>query len=1242
MSGAEERGGIGLELEEAGQEADAGPPAATGPEPIPSGGVLADLPSRFRLLAPHGAGGMGTVYSVFDEKLGTRVALKTLNEVNAEQLYQLKAEFRAVANISHPNLVRLYELFVTPRGCFFTMELVEGSDLVSYVRERGQDGLASLTAAGAQLASAIRAIHLARRLHRDVKPANVLVSREGRVALLDFGLSAPFRPDADATVATSQLSGTVGYMPPEQALGAALDASADWYAFGATIYEAATGRLPFEPRHSLWRTKGPTPRARIRDVVPEFPPVLDELVTRMLDLDPALRPNGAEILARFSEASAALPRTAASEPHRFLVGREREMADLRRALDDVQSGRMVTAYVHGPSGIGKTELVRHFVESAARTGCTVLSGRCHPFESVPFNALDGMIDDLSQSFRHGGSEELVTRCSEHFRSLAPMFPVLGRSDESLASASPDSDADTWTRGARSLREIFRTIGDSTPLVIWLDDLQWADEDSLRFLHDLVRGTDTLPLLLIVSLRSDAWDGTPVRPLHADLVQGAARVVDIALSPLSSSDALALIEGVAGSSPHREDGRLSSLLEQARGIPFFVHEVARAVVDALPQALSQDRAPVDFLAHRISTLSQTSRRLVEVVCVAGAPIRPELVLQAAGIASSERSLFYDLEADHLLRSTQASDAMALDIYHHCLRDAVLRSLDEATRRKHHSAIAAAVLSGPQPNYSRVVEHLDAAGDFEDVRKHLLPAARQAEAVFAFDSAARWYSRALELGGLGVDDVELRELLGGALAAAGRGPEAGRVFEHAAGLAEEAGLPPERSLRLRRGAAEQYLKSWQREDARRALASVVGPLGIQMPKTARDALMNAAINRVHIWWRGLDAKQGKESKGAIVADRLGVLLLLMQVYAMTEHTYSFAFGSRLLREALSCDDPDLLVNGLAAESVAWAALAGNVPQRAADRHLAAMQRLSESHPSPYRTATLLQCRGITDYFRGEFGQAVANLEIAVVGMRRLATEKTVIIASNFAFRLSALAFLGRLREQAQLLDRALEDAQARGDDYLVATCAAGNATLSWLWTGRHQECTQWAERVLSLAPPGFSSQHFHYLITKVNSALLQGSGMEAWTYVDENWRAIEANQFLALSCIGEDLRQTRARAALAAAPHASGRLRDRLLTVARKEAAHLDKSALACASAWAGIIRAGVAGLNGSRGEAIKLLERSAGRFGACGMEHYASASRYVGATLEGQEDRRAVAERELLALGVAAPDVVSQALVPGVI
>jgi serine/threonine protein kinase len=218
--------------------------ASTPPRQLPIGAVLAG--GRLSILRKLGEGGMGVVYEVFDAARKSRVACKTLTRIDAAGVYRLKNEFRALADVRHENLVCLHELFADNETWFFTLELVVGERFDAWVRPENALDEQRLRAALPQLVLAMGAIHGAGKLHRDLKPSNVLVTLEGRVVVLDFGLAVdPELGGVGQTVLDESVSGTPGYMAPEQAAGRPATAASDFYALGVMLFEALTGELPF-------------------------------------------------------------------------------------------------------------------------------------------------------------------------------------------------------------------------------------------------------------------------------------------------------------------------------------------------------------------------------------------------------------------------------------------------------------------------------------------------------------------------------------------------------------------------------------------------------------------------------------------------------------------------------------------------------------------------------------------------------------------------------------------------------------------------------------------------------------------------------------------------------------------------------------------------------------------------------------------------------------------------------------
>src|SRR6185369_15844344 len=162
---------------------------------------------------------MGVVYDVFDRERKTRVALKTLRTLGGEQLMRFKNEFRALSDLHHVNLVSLGELIHHDGLWFFTMELIDGWDLLSHVRPSGKLDLERLRDTFGQLSEGLGALHAAGKVHRDIKPSNVRVTQQGRVVLLDFGLLVDVHAGLSVEASDALQAGTAAYMAPEQAVG---------------------------------------------------------------------------------------------------------------------------------------------------------------------------------------------------------------------------------------------------------------------------------------------------------------------------------------------------------------------------------------------------------------------------------------------------------------------------------------------------------------------------------------------------------------------------------------------------------------------------------------------------------------------------------------------------------------------------------------------------------------------------------------------------------------------------------------------------------------------------------------------------------------------------------------------------------------------------------------------------------------------------------------------------------------
>src|SRR3989440_4207181 len=265
------------------------------------------LGERYQLQDPIGRGGMATIYRGRDLRMDRTVAIKVLREVystDSKFVKRFQQEAKAASSLQHPNIVQVYDYGQTEGNYFIVMEYINGTDLRRYLRSRGMLAVDRAIIIAHDVALGLGAAHRRGIVHRDVKPQNVLVGRDGTIKLTDFGIASVYKDiNAERLTTTGMTLGTVQYYAPEQAQGEIVSPSADVYALGIVMYEMLTGRTPFD---------GDTPVAvamqHIQDLPtppshfnPNIPPALEEIILRCLEKSPEMRYSDGSALARALE-----------------------------------------------------------------------------------------------------------------------------------------------------------------------------------------------------------------------------------------------------------------------------------------------------------------------------------------------------------------------------------------------------------------------------------------------------------------------------------------------------------------------------------------------------------------------------------------------------------------------------------------------------------------------------------------------------------------------------------------------------------------------------------------------------------------------------------------------------------------------------------------------------------------------------------------------------------------------------
>ena len=1133
---------------------------------------------------------MGVVFEAFDRERNARVALKTLKRLSsrkaeAQALLRFKREFRALQDLHHRNLVTLGELIAEGQQWFFTMELVEGEDLLTHVRPRepmapqsvrvlrardlpstGVDDApvhfrrvdpdegrgdrldeARLRAALPQLVAGLEALHAAGKVHRDIKPSNIRVTPAGRVVLLDFGLVAE---TSERSSVDGEITGTPAYMAPEQATERSVGPQADWYALGVVLYEALAGRLPFDgtPLDILMRKQREAPQPPSAGTA-DVPDDLDDLCMRLLRFEPERRPSGADVARAldFRRPSPTSPELSSVPRGAPFVGRTRELASLEDAFLHSQQQATIVI-VDGESGVGKSCLVRRFTADvvAVHPEAVVLAGRCYEREQVPYKGVDGVIDELARYLATLPDAEAFDLVPARVGPLVQVFPVLRRS-RALAFAlteEPGNPRELRRRAFAGLRALFTALAERRPVVLVVDDLQWADGDTLSLLSELLRGSDAPPLLLVATvLDTPVLDGS-VALKRLGVVDVEARlsrpVRRINLGRLSDADAHALAVSLLETMAPSRARDAPAIAREAQGHPLFIDELARHAALTPDREIPSDdpddtpllvRPSFDLdeaLMARIARLEPVARETLELVAVAGRPLVQESVALAAGLEMGTFArVVAQLRVAHLVQTGGARASDRIEPYHERVRGAVVGRLTAAQRAACHEKLALALEASRWPDGEALAVHWAKAGDLARAAKHVVAAAHQASEALAFDRAAACWQRALELTPEGAPrQRELQVRLGEALANAGRGALAAKAFA----LAANGALPAE-GLDLRRRAAEQFLRSGRFDEGLAAVREVLEGLDLDYPRSPLHALVQLVFLRLLLAVRGMGFQERDPTRvPARDLARVDICWSVAFALGLSDHIYGAVFQVRAMLFALRAGEPTRVARALAV-AAGYQATGGGRASARVEVHLAKASAIAERTRDPQSIAYTVANAAVSRYLTGHFRRALDAADRAQTLFRDVvgaAWEQ----ATMHHFALMALAHLGELRELRRRQPSYLREALDRGDLYASVSLRIGYASFVWLVQGDPEGARRDAtEAMAAWSKRGCHLEHFYELVALTNADLYEGRAADALARVSARWGALRGAMLLRIETVRIRCLDMRARCALAAA--AAGR-------------------------------------------------------------------------------------------------------------
>jgi tetratricopeptide (TPR) repeat protein len=747
---------------------------------------------HFKILELLGEGGMGTVYKAVDTRDGRSVALKILSHqslLDEEIKRRFRREAEAGARLVNPNIVAIYEVGDVEGEHFISMELVEGKTLHQMLKE-GPASPAEVVRIGIAVGDALREAHKSGIVHRDIKAANIMVTTGGQVKVMDFGLAKI--QNASMLTREGEMLGTVTYMSPEQATGEAVDHRTDIFSLGVVLYELLTGKLPFGDQYDMavvYSILNVEP-AGIRESHPDVPEALETIILKALRKDLQHRyqhveellgdlrrmkaflegkrdimPSGVELVAgaELGDAARSAEHLTAAGHGAFearFSGRDDQLEGLKALLRKADGGEGQTVFIAGEAGIGKTKLVSELEKYARTIKIRPINARCAFREgSVPYRPFVEIVRDLftARGLNTAGERE------EYFRGREPgLLPHLPAIQLFLNVQSGES-APLWSKDQlwEALLRLIQAISRERTVLFFIDDLHWADDETLRLLQYLARNTRQMPVMLIGTYRPEdlvAGSGRVHTLLEVEpemLREGCLTV--LRLERLKETDINRMISSLFHNA---EFGKalVESVYRESEGNPLFVMEIMKLLkmeevirseagiyrLRSDFEAFSMPSRIQDIVLRRVGRLQRSEREVLEIGAVEGEIFHSDTISRCLDTNRlTILRMLQALERDYHIIHAQGK---VYRFDHAKIRDALYESITPELRTEYHLMVGkflADAYGDDEHIAPNIAHHFLESGERVRAFPFLVTEAGHARKLFANLEAIQAYEQALQI-------------------------------------------------------------------------------------------------------------------------------------------------------------------------------------------------------------------------------------------------------------------------------------------------------------------------------------------------------------------------------------------------------------------------------------------------------------------------------------------------------------------
>lgn len=781
----------------------------------------------FEIVKAIGCGSHGWVFEAHEPTTDQTVALKLIPSIDPKDAVRSKTGFRRMVKLRHPGLVGLYRILQAGDALAFSMELIDGENLVHVLRHWKtlplHDGCERLLEMLRQIGSGLAWIHAHQLVHRDIKPTNLMMTNDGsRFVIVDCDLAGVFEAESDPQNIRSYLIWTPMYVAPEVLFRQSYCPASDIFSLGMVALEALRMFSSAQRRrdHTSQETGHPqTTESAVpeneEDEIPrddqssqsdrefilkamvglhrDIPECLLEIVHEMLSPAVPNRPTAMAVSRVGRPSNASLPMSTQSQASARAdritkIARAPQFIEFRRWCHLILGGQVKRLHIEGTSGIGKSTFLQLAIEELrSQSWPLVFVARCQRFEQIPLQAFSQIVDEIVIRYRRGGFDKIkVDSVSESI--LQRALPGFGEILEVDWTQPPLVTSEKRPGGLEAAMKVCSQLREVGPLFFVIDDVQWADQDTLRVLDYFQSSASNrlgpplhqgFGLITVSRSGGDRQEFPPdanitLGPLTTDVTSQAIRS-EAKLHGLQLNDAqLGSLNDQIEGQPYRLEAYLSEMVPEGMLHNCLSRKTPRGSDDVQSDASVERNAPPieGVWQHRTDQLSPNVAELLDIIAVSGRQITFE---HLSAIESNSALLEAQLDklVENRLIVRDGFDGQYIRVWHDLLARQLRTAIPPEQRQRLHRQWAECLVKVPL-SAGRIAEHYEQAGDSKAFVMWASQAAVQAQQVFAHLESARWLRSVAEYS-VGTERMEALRSAAESLQQAGKLFEAAHVYE-----------------------------------------------------------------------------------------------------------------------------------------------------------------------------------------------------------------------------------------------------------------------------------------------------------------------------------------------------------------------------------------------------------------------------------------------------------------------------------